>query len=195
MTASPAPWRWSLWLGFSLCAAAGCAGPNQAGGVHTGTTAAEPTAGEEPFVCATDGLDADGVHREYVPASVSEETSVARAPVRAAAQPTPRGGESDALPPSTSRREGYGATESSDVPELFQSQSANLGALACALDAADCESAAHLGEQICRLAARICDLEDADPRCSEARSRCERANARIRLSCPAALPPQSPVTP
>ncbi|MCB9627622.1 MAG: hypothetical protein H6725_09650 [Sandaracinaceae bacterium] len=195
MTARPARRQWALWLGLSLCAAAGCASPNQAAGVHTGTTAAEPTAGEESFVCATDGLDADEVQSEYVPASVSEETSGAPAPVRAGAPPAPRGGGSDALPPSTSRREGYGADESSDVPELFQSQGANLGALACALDAADCESAAHLGEQICRLAARICDLEDADPRCPEARSRCERANARIRSSCPAALPPQSPVTP
>ena len=195
MTLERARTWWALWLGFSVSAAAGCSGPGQVAG-RSSTATPESTLRAESFVCASDELGSDDPRGGESPAAESEASTIAREPGRQAARPASRAdGWSDAGPPSSSPSDVDGEAVERGVPALFQSQSANLGALACALDAGDCESAGRLGEQICRLAARICDLDDTDARCAEARGRCSLATARVRLSCPTDRPPQSPVTP
>jgi len=60
---------------------------------------------------------------------------------------------------------------------------------ALALSAPDCTTAWALRDRICDLAQRLCDVagRSAEPelveRCTDGRSRCERATTRVRASC------------
>jgi hypothetical protein len=60
---------------------------------------------------------------------------------------------------------------------------------ALALSAPDCTTAWALRDRICDLAQRLCDVagRSAEPevaeRCTDGRSRCERATSRVRASC------------
>lgn len=93
----------------------------------------------------------------------------------------PAGGA--ALPGSTTR-EGKGGEPMDEIDALTKRFE---GALS--LSTPDCTSAWSLRDRICDLADRICDLanrsaeRDVAERCTDGRSRCQRATSRVRESC------------
>ena len=110
------------------------------------------------------------------PSSV-ESQDADETPAAGAAAPAP------GYAPSTTRPEEEGA-RASDI-ETWSKQLE--GALA--LSAPDCTTAWALRDRICDLAQRLCDVagRSAEPelaeRCTDGRSRCERATTRVRASC------------
>lgn len=106
-----------------------------------------------------------------------ESQDAAEAPAAGAAAPAP------GYPSSATRPEEEGA-RSADI-ETWSKQLE--GALA--LSAPDCTTAWALRDRICDLAQRLCDVagRSAEPeiaeRCTDGRSRCERATSRVRASC------------
>jgi hypothetical protein len=75
-----------------------------------------------------------------------------------------------------------------DAPDEIETLGRALeGALALA--APDCTTAWSLRDRICDLSQRLCDIagRSAEPdvaeRCTDGRSRCERATARVRAAC------------
>ena len=112
------------------------------------------------------------------PSSV-ESQDAEGAPAAGAPAPSPAPGYA----PSTTRPE-----EESARPSDIETWSKQLeGALA--LSAPDCTTAWALRDRICDLAQRLCDVagRSAEPelaeRCTDGRSRCERATTRVRASC------------
>lgn len=158
----------ALVFAVALSTITGCAGP-AASTSTTATQGGEAAPVDPVFECRVDRV---AVEEQALDQSVEVELDAARSPASpsatSAAAPSPAA-ETD--------------TGSSDLSGSYAAQSAELGALGCALDASDCASARQLGDEICRLAERVCAVDERDPRCDEARSRCVRARARIEAGC------------
>jgi hypothetical protein len=107
----------------------------------------------------------------------AEETAPSAAPAEAGAGPMPGSAQK-----SRSARDEPGAA--GDIERL----SAELES-ALRLSTPDCTTAWSLRDRICDLADRLCDMAErsAEPevqeRCSDGKSRCERATARVRAGC------------
>ena len=184
MSARRAPGLSSALLCLALAALDGCAGAANTGGGQALHETTPTRSADEAFVCAADdswGGEANGgrdpereMQLESAPEAAPDAVSDAPAerPQRSAERPTARA----TVQPSSALVE---------TTALSQDQRDGLGALACALDAADCVSASHPSERVCDLAERICTLDSTAPHCAEARFRCDRARARVRLACPA----------
>ena len=112
------------------------------------------------------------------PSSLESQDAAEEAPAPGAAAPAA------GYAPSSTRPEGEQAARASDI-ETWSKQLE--GALA--LSAPDCTTAWALRDRICDLAQRLCDVagRSAEPevaeRCTDGRSRCERATTRVRASC------------
>lgn len=114
------------------------------------------------------------------PSSLESQDAAEEAP--AAGAPAPAAGYGRA--PSSTEPEGEAAARGSDI-ETWSKQLE--GALA--LSAPDCTTAWALRDRICDLAQRLCDIagRSAEPevaeRCTDGRTRCQRATTRVRASC------------
>jgi len=128
---------------------------------------------------------ASGAPAEQESAPKDEEAASDRArgeaPALAPAPAAPAGG---AALPGSMKRESKGGEPLDEIDVLSRRLE---GALS--LSTPDCTSAWSLRDRICDLADRICDLagrsaeRDVAERCSDGRSRCERATSRVRESC------------
>ncbi|MCA9574038.1 MAG: hypothetical protein H6726_05410 [Sandaracinaceae bacterium] len=161
-----------LLSGFGF--ACGCAGSTQP--AHSTPPARAPL-GEDRFACVPADATEEPSAAESAPASAVSATDMATVADGAVAP------EREA--PSTAAESHAPASEHTSL-DWFEAQGRDLGALACALDATDCATAAALGDRVCDLARRICALATPSPHCAEAAQRCERARARIRGACPTA---------
>jgi hypothetical protein len=86
--------------------------------------------------------------------------------------------------PDSSKSEGGRGAVASDMDALVRQMESAL-----TLATPDCTTAWALRDKICDLAQRLCDIAgrsaepEVDDRCTDGKSRCERATARVRAGC------------
>ena len=116
------------------------------------------------------------------PAPAEQEESLDRAGAAPAPQAAPPA--AGAPMPSSSKAEGERAAVAPDMDAWARQMESAL-----TLATPDCTTAWALRDKICDLAQRLCDIagRSAEPevadRCTDGKSRCARATARVRAGC------------
>ena len=119
------------------------------------------------------------------PAPAEESTMSAPAEDREEAAPASGAAAPAAAPSPSSTKAESNRAAPADI-EVWGRKLDN----ALTLSTPDCGTAWMLRDRICDLAQRLCDIagRSAEPevaeRCTDGRSRCERATARVRAACP-----------
>jgi hypothetical protein len=159
----------TFWItGALLCASLGVAA---CGGSRKEAAPAQTPASEQPAYGAPP-QEEGGAAKQEAPAS--DRSSGEAAPAA----------PSGALLPGSIRTRGPGDEPQDEIEGLTRRLE---GALSLATP--DCTSAWSLRDRICDLADRICDLagrsaeRDVAERCSDGRTRCQRATSRVRETC------------